>query len=62
MRQGMVPGLRVLPAYQNLTDYVMEVELTQNGRRNRGLRTRRRIRQDAQAVRPGDRQVSGYRL
>ena len=37
MRQGMVPGLRVLPAFQNLTDYVLEVELTQNGRRNRGL-------------------------
>ena len=37
MRQGMVPGLRILPAFQNLTDYVLEIEMTQNGRRNRGL-------------------------
>ena len=37
MRQGMVPGLRILPAFVNLTDYVLEIEMTQNGRRNRGL-------------------------
>jgi hypothetical protein len=37
MRQGMVPGIRILPAFQNLTDWTMEIEMTQNGRRNRGL-------------------------
>ena len=37
MRQGTVPGIRVLPAFVNMTDWDLEIEMTQNGRRNRGM-------------------------
>ena len=37
MRQGTVPGIRILPAFKDLTDWTLEMEMTQNGRRNRGM-------------------------
>lgn len=37
LRQGMVPGIRILPPYANLSWDDLEFELTQNGRRGRLL-------------------------
>ena len=37
VRQGTVPGIRVLPAYRDMTDERMAVELLQGGRRGKEL-------------------------
>ena len=48
LRQGVVPGLRILPAYTNETDEVLERELLQNGRRAPSMPPEGVLREEAE--------------